>query len=61
MIYSAGFMAIFSPYVAGLISDAWGIHSAFVYGGSVLVLPTALLLTITIPVPGKRSEAKASA
>ena len=51
LIYGAGFVGTFSPYVAGLIADEYGIHSAFVYGGSILVLPPLLLLTIKIPRP----------
>ena len=51
LIYGAGFVGTFSPYVAGLIADEYGIHSAFVYGGSVLVLPPLLLLTIKVPRP----------
>ena len=49
LIYGAGFIGTFSPYVAGLISDRYGIHSAFLYGGSVLVLPTLLLLVARFP------------
>lgn len=49
LIYAAGFLGTFSPYVAGLISDEFGIHSAFIYGGSVLVLPVVLLALVRIP------------
>ena len=52
LIYSAGLIGVFSPYVAGLISDSYGIHSAFVYGGSVLLLPTLLLFMLKLPRPG---------
>jgi MFS family permease len=51
LIYGAGFVGTFSPYVAGLIADEYGIHSAFVYGGSILVLPPLLLLMVKIPRP----------
>ena len=51
LIYGAGFIGTFSPYVAGLIADEYGIHSAFVYGGSVLILPPLLLLAVKIPRP----------
>ncbi len=51
LIYGAGFIGTFSPYVAGLIADEYGIHSAFVYGGSVLILPPLLLLMVKIPRP----------
>jgi predicted MFS family arabinose efflux permease len=43
LIYGAGFLGTFSPFVAGLISDKYGIHSAFVYGGITLIFPTVLL------------------
>ncbi len=51
LIYGAGFLGTFSPYIAGLISDHYGIHSAFVYGGSVLILPTVLLALARFPSP----------
>ena len=56
LIYGAGFVGTFSPYVAGLIADEYGIHSAFVYGGTVLVVPPLLLLAIRIPRPEPVSE-----
>ena len=56
LIYGAGVMAVFSPYVAGIIADKWGIESAFVYGGSVLVLPVLLLLSVRIPRQEKLPE-----
>ena len=43
LIYGAGFLGTFSPFIAGLISDKYGIHSAFVYGGVTLIFPTVLL------------------
>ena len=57
LVYGAGVLGIFSPYVAGLISDAYGIHSAFVYGGSVALLSTVTLLFVRLP----RSVAQAEA
>jgi FSR family fosmidomycin resistance protein-like MFS transporter len=51
LIYGAGFLGTFSPYIAGLISDHYGIHSAFVFGGSVLILPTVLLAVARFPSP----------
>jgi MFS family permease len=60
LIYGAGFLGSFSPFVAGLISDRYGIHSAFVYGGVVLLLPTALLIAVRIPRPGTPIEAESS-
>ena len=44
LIYGAGFAGTFSPLVAGLISDRYGIHSAFLYGGSVMLVAAALML-----------------
>lgn len=49
LVYGAGWIGTFSPYVAGLISDKFGIHSAFLYGGSVLIVPTLLLLFARFP------------
>ena len=51
LIYGAGFLGTFSPYIAGLISDRYGIHSAFVYGGIVLIAPTLLLAITKLPSP----------
>jgi predicted MFS family arabinose efflux permease len=51
LVYGAGFVGTFSPYIAGLISDRYGIHSAFIYGGAVLVLPTILLIVARVPSP----------
>jgi MFS family permease len=58
LIYGAGFVGTFSPYVAGLIADEYGIHSAFVYGGAVLVLPPLLLLTTKIPRPATAGKSR---
>ena len=49
LIYGAGFLGTFSPYIAGLISDRYGIHSAFVYGGVILIAPTVLLIVARFP------------
>lgn len=49
LIYGAGVIAVFSPYVAGIIADRWGIDGAFIYGGTVLILPVLLLLSVQIP------------
>ena len=51
LIYGAAFLGTFSPSVAGLISDTYGIHSAFIYGGAVLLLPALLLLTVDMRRP----------
>ena len=52
LIYGASFLGTFSPYVAGLISDRYGIHSSFLYGGSIMIFPIMLLLLTNI----KRSQ-----
>jgi MFS family permease len=44
LIYGAGFIGTISPNIAGLISDKYGIPSAFVYGGGVALLATLVLL-----------------
>ncbi|MDA1348840.1 MAG: MFS transporter, partial [Chloroflexi bacterium] len=49
LIYGAGFIGTFSPFVAGLISDRYGIQSAFLFGGIVLILPTLLLAYAKFP------------
>jgi MFS family permease len=56
LIYGAGFLGTFSPYIAGLISDHYGIHSAFLYGGAVLILPTVLLAVARFPSPAPVME-----
>ena len=56
LIYGAGFLGTFSPYIAGLISDRYGIHSAFVYAGVVLVAPTVLLAVARFPGVGDAFE-----
>jgi MFS family permease len=52
LIYGAGFVGTFSPFIAGLISDRYGIHSAFVYAGIVLIVPTVLLAVGPVPHQG---------
>ena len=49
LIYGAGLIGTFSPYLAGVISDAYGIHSAFIYGGSLALLATVALLFFKQP------------
>ena len=45
LIYGSGVVSIFIPYIVGLISDRFGIQSAFLFGGTVLLLPTMLLFS----------------
>ena len=50
LIYGASFLGAFSPWVAGLIVDAYGTPSAFIYGG-VMVILGAAILAATPPAP----------
>ena len=52
LIYGAGFVGVISPFIAGVISERYGIHSAFVYGGIVLIAPTLLLAVVRFPRQG---------
>ena len=58
LIYGAGFLGTFSPYVAGIISDRYGIPSAFVFGGIVMIIPTVMLAVAKFPKPGDTFEAE---
>ena len=51
LIYGAGFLGVFSPYVAGLLVDRYGIHSAFLYGGAVALLAAVTLAALMAPAP----------
>lgn len=44
LMYGAGIIGIFSPSVAGMISDSFGIQSAFLYGGSAALLAFVVLM-----------------
>ncbi len=48
LIYGAGFLGTVSPAVAGLISERFGIHSAFIYGASVGAVATIVLLNLNL-------------
>lgn len=55
LIYGAGLLATFSPYVAGIISDHFDdVRSAFVYGGAVILIPMAMLAWLKFPEKGAR-------
>ena len=43
LIYGAGVLGTFSPYLAGLLVDEYGTQSAFLYGGSLALLGTLVL------------------
>ena len=57
LIYGSGFLGTISPYVAGLFADEYGIRSAFVYGGVILVVPTVMLAFARLNRPGVESAA----
>ena len=56
LVYAAAFVGTFSPYIAGLVADRYGIHSAFIYGGVVLVLPTIILALSQLPGPADKLD-----
>ncbi len=48
-----GLLATFSPYVAGIIADHFDdVRSAFLYGGSVMIIPTIMLAWLKFPKRG---------
>ena len=55
LIYGSGFLGTVSPYIAGLFADEFGIKSAFVYGGVVLIAPTVMLALAKLKRPGVES------
>ena len=57
LIYGSGFLGTISPYIAGLFADEYGIKSAFVYGGVVLIAPTVMLAMAKLKRPGVESAA----
>ena len=56
LIYGAGFLGTFSPILAGLIVDRFGIHSAFLYGGSISLLAVAALFPLRLPRTAQQIE-----
>lgn len=49
LIYGAGFFGTFSPFVAGLIADAWTIRDAFIYAGIMVLISAVVLAMIKLP------------
>ena len=49
LIYGASFLGAPSPLVAGIIADAYGVPSAFLFGGSLVLLATLMLAPIKLP------------
>jgi len=60
LIYGASFLGAFSPAVAGLLVDNFGIHSAFLYGGSISLLAALLLLRLRLPTTQQQLERAAA-
>ncbi len=56
LIYGAGFLGTFSPYLAGIFVDRFGINSAFLYGGAVSILATLMLVPLNLPRTAKQME-----
>ena len=59
LIYGAGFLGVFSPALAGLIVDSRGIHSAFIFGGSMGVVATLVVAFLRLPRTAQQAEAAA--
>lgn len=59
LVYGSGFAGTLSPTVAGLISDRYGIHSAFLCGGIVLIVPTVVLALTNFSGPSEAFKDKA--
>ena len=57
LIYGASFLGTFSPFLAGLIADRYGIHSAFIYGSAPALLATIVLLRLELPKTARQLEA----
>jgi hypothetical protein len=49
LIYGASFLGSFSPFIAALIVKEFGLQSAFVYSGTMVLIATVLLATLKLP------------
>ncbi len=49
LIYGASFLGTVSPVIAGVIADRYGIPSAFLYGGGVMLVATLILALMRLP------------
>ena len=49
LIYGASFLGSFSPVLAGIIADAYGIPAAFLFGGSLVLLAAFMLALLKLP------------
>ena len=52
LIYGASFLGSFSPYIAAMIVDEFGLRSAFLYSGVMVILATLLLAALKLPSNG---------
>ena len=49
LIYGASFIGTVSPIIAGLLVDAFGLTSAFVYSGIIVLSSTVVLIGLRLP------------
>ena len=49
LIYGASFLGTVSPIIAGVLVDEFGLKSAFVYSGIVVLASTILLALLKLP------------
>ena len=54
LIYGASFLGSFSPYIAAMVVDEFGLRSAFLYSGVMVILATLLLAALKLPSSGTR-------
>jgi len=48
LVYGAAFLGTFSPTLAGMIVDEFGTPSAFLYGGTIGLVATVILLMLKL-------------
>ena len=49
LIYGASFIGTISPIIAGVLVDEFGLKSAFVYSGIVVLVSTVILAILRLP------------
>jgi len=49
LIYGAALLGAVSPILAGILADAYGVPSAFLFGGAVVLLSTFILGLLKLP------------
>ena len=57
LIYGASFLGTVSPIIAGVLVDEFGLKSAFVYSGIVVLASTILLALLKLPKTINQQEA----